>query len=96
LLGIACEWYDRVARGFSALNKQQFLQEFAEILGVSPSEISSESELSSLENWDSVAYLSTMILLDEKLGIAISPDQLTTAKTIQDIMNVAEPALQNS
>jgi acyl carrier protein len=82
-------------RGYFALNKQQFLEEFAEILGVSPAEIKPETQLSSLENWDSVSYLSTMVLLDEKLGVAISPDQLTAARTVQDIMSVAEPALQN-
>jgi acyl carrier protein len=36
-----------------------------------------------------------MVLLDDQLGIAISPDELTNAKTIQDILDAGGPALQS-
>jgi acyl carrier protein len=85
----------RFSGGEFFLNKQSFLEEFAEIVGVSTAEITPATQLATLENWDSVSYLSTMVLLDEKLGIAIAPDDLTAAKTIQDIMNVAGPALES-
>jgi acyl carrier protein len=78
------------------LNRQQFLEEFSEILGVEPGALMPETELSSLETWDSVSYLSTMVLLDEKLGVAITPDELSGAKTVQDIMNAAGSALQSA
>lgn len=79
----------------SGLDTKQFLEEFAEMLGVSPTDLTPSTQLSSLENWDSVAYLSTMVLLDEKLGVAISPDDLTEARTVQDILHAAGPTLQN-
>jgi acyl carrier protein len=85
----------RFSGGEFFLNKQSFLEEFAEIVGVSTAEITPETQLATLENWDSVSYLSTMVLLDEKLGVAIAPDDLAAARTIQDIMNVAGPALQS-
>ena len=77
------------------MNRQQFLEQFAEILGVGAADLTSDTKLSSLENWDSVSYLSTMVLLDDKLGVAISPDELTNAKTVQDILNAGGPALQS-
>jgi acyl carrier protein len=77
-----------------ALDKNQFLEEFADMLGMTAAEITPDTQLSSLENWDSVAYLSTMVLLDEKVGIAISPDDLTAARTVQDILDAGGPALQ--
>jgi acyl carrier protein len=77
-----------------ALDKNQFLEEFADMLGMRAAEITPDTQLSSLENWDSVAYLSTMVLLDEKVGIAISPDDLTAARTVQDILDAGGPALQ--
>ena len=76
------------------MNRQQFLEEFSEILGVSAADLGPSTELSSLETWDSVSYLSTMVLLDEKLGVAISPDELTAARTVQDILNAGGSALQ--
>ncbi len=78
----------------SALDKNQFLAEFADMLGMSASELTPATPLSSLENWDSVAYLSTMVLLDEKVGVSISPDDLTAARTVQDILDAGGPALQ--
>jgi acyl carrier protein len=77
------------------LDKKQFLDEFADMLGVGVADLTPSTQLSSLENWDSVAYLSTMVLLDEKVGVAISPDDLTSARTVQDILNVGGPALQD-
>ena len=77
------------------LDKKQFLEQFAEMLGVDATDLAPSTQLSSIENWDSVAYLSTMVLLDEKLGVAISPDDLTEARTVQDILNAAGPALKN-
>jgi acyl carrier protein len=71
------------------------LEQFAEILGVGTADLTPDTKLSSLESWDSVSYLSTMVLLDDQLGIAISPDELTNAKTIQDILDAGGPALQS-
>jgi acyl carrier protein len=76
------------------LDKKHFLEEFADMLGMSAADLTPATQLSSLENWDSVAYLSTMVLLDEKVGVAISPDDLTAARTVQDILDAGGPALQ--
>jgi acyl carrier protein len=72
------------------LDKKQFLEEFAEMLGMRGDELTP----SNLDNWYSVAYLSTMVLIDEKFGVTISPDDLTSAQTIQDILNAGCPALR--
>jgi acyl carrier protein len=76
------------------LDKKQFLEEFAEMLGMRADELTPSTQLSNLNNWDSVAYLSTMVLIDEKFGVTISPDDLTSAQTIQDILNAGGPALR--
>ena len=76
------------------MNRQQFLEDFSEILGLRAADLTPDTELASLEAWDSVAYLSTMVLLDEKLGVAISPLDLTAATTVQDILDAGGPALE--
>jgi acyl carrier protein len=76
------------------LDKKQFLEEFAEMLGMRTFELTPSTQLSNLDNWDCVAYLSTMVLIDEKFGVTISPDDLTSAQTIQDILNAGGPALR--
>jgi acyl carrier protein len=77
------------------LDKKRFLEEFADMLGTNPADLTPSTPLSSLENWDSVAYLSTMVLLDEKVGVTISPDELVAARTVQDLLDVGGPVLRD-
>jgi acyl carrier protein len=69
-----------------------FLTFFADAVGASPGTIEMDTELSTLEGWDSVAYLSTMTYLDEQLGVAVTPDHLLEARTVADILKYASPA----
>ena len=62
-----------------------FYEEFSSLLGVEKIEISKNSILSDLE-WDSMALLSTMALIDEIFGIVVSGDQLTECVTVGDIL----------
>ena len=74
------------------MTETDFLQFFAEAVGSPEGSISLETELSTLEGWDSVAYLSTMTYLDEQTGNAVSPDQLLEARTVSDILKHARAA----
>ena len=76
------------------MRKNEFIAEFAEILDVAPDALKPETELDTLQMWDSVAYLSAMVLIDEKLGITIRPEVLSHAKTFEDILKAVDSALQ--
>tara|TARA_A100001388_G_scaffold275703_1_gene261741 strand:+ start:1041 stop:1286 length:246 start_codon:yes stop_codon:yes gene_type:complete len=62
-----------------------FYEEFASLLGIQRDSISKDSVLSEIE-WDSMALISTMALIDEVFGIVVSGDQLTECITIADIL----------
>ena len=76
------------------MRKNEFIAEFAEIVDVAPDELKPETELEMLEMWDSVAYLSAMVLIDEELGVTIRPEVLSRAKTFEDILKAVDSALQ--
>jgi acyl carrier protein len=71
------------------MTDEDFLRFFADAVGAAEGSVSLDTELQTLEGWDSVAYLSTMTYLDENLGVAVSPDQLVEAKTTADILKLA-------
>ncbi len=75
------------------MTKDEFLTEFADILGTSPGQLTMETALAGLEGWDSIAYLSTMVLIDEKCGATIGPDTLVNSKTPADIYSAIYSAL---
>ena len=71
------------------MTDEDFLRFFTDAVGAGEGSVKLDTELQSLEGWDSVAYLSTMTYLDENLGVAVSPDQLVEAKKVADILNFA-------
>ena len=62
-----------------------FFEEFSSLIGVERSSISNNSRLDELE-WDSMALISTMALIDEIFDIVVSGDKLTECITIEDIL----------
>jgi acyl carrier protein len=77
------------------LKREEFTREFAEMLGIDPGELQSDTDLTALPEWDSVAYLSAMVLIDDKLAIAIRPELLSNAKTFGEILAAVQTALQD-
>lgn len=76
------------------MTRTDFLKEFAEILCIDPAELNPETELRALEGWDSVAYLSTVVLIDDRLGIALRPEVLRAWVTVADALAVLDSRLE--
>ena len=69
------------------MTDEEFLIGFAEIVGADGSGLSLDTPLAGLEGWDSVAFLGTMVFIDENLGVALSPDILAKATTVREIVS---------
>ncbi len=80
--------------GQPTMTKEQFLEEFSNCLGGEPGEIAEGTQLASLDAWDPVAYLATMVMIDAKLGVAITFETLAAATTVNDIMTAAGSTIQ--
>jgi acyl carrier protein len=76
------------------MTRDEFVDEFAKLLDLPPEEIKPETELSSIETWDSVAYLATLVLIDENLGIRLRPEAISEAVRFEDILKVVESAFE--
>ena len=77
------------------MTRLEFTREFAEMLSTDPDNFCGETELGSLPEWDSVAYLSAMVMIDERLGITVRPDVISNATTFSDILAAVHSALQD-
>jgi acyl carrier protein len=74
------------------MSDEEFLARFGEAVGQDPSSLNLATELKTLEGWDSVAYLSVSVLIDEGMGVAVSPEIFVEAVTIGDILTAARAA----
>lgn len=67
----------------------EFYTEMAEILELEPDEVTPELRLEDT-NWDSLAVVSTIALIDELYDQAISADALHNCDTVGDIEQLIE------
>ncbi len=70
------------------MNKEQFLEEMVEVLQTED-EITMDTVLEDLEEWDSLSIMSTMAFLDKNFGVKTTMKDYQNMKTIEDIARKA-------
>lgn len=56
-------------------------------IGTDVSIISPEVALDNLEEWDSMGTIAIIAMLDKKYGIQLNAEQISSLKTVKDILN---------
>lgn len=69
------------------MNIQGFIEKFAEAIEVEASTLTTETEFRTLAEWDSVAYISVIAMMDEEYDIQI---EMATFKTLKTLGAIAE------
>ncbi len=70
------------------MNKEQFLEEMVEVLQTED-EITMDTVLEDLEEWDSLSIMSTMAFLDKNFGVKTNMTDYKNMATIGDIARKA-------
>jgi acyl carrier protein len=71
----------------TAISEEEFLKQFREI--VAEDSVDTLTRLEAVAGWDSIAYLSVTIMIEETMGVTISPDALVDAGTVRDLYSAA-------
>ena len=61
-----------------------------EVLDVEEGSLSPETELADVDEWDSIAALSLIVMLDEKFEKTVSGAQIKALETVNDILSYME------
>ncbi|MCB1886728.1 MAG: acyl carrier protein [Rhodocyclaceae bacterium] len=71
------------------MNTSEKLELVADLLSVSPTDITPETPLKSLDTWDSMAALSLVILLEEQFGRAdVGGSEIKRLESVADILDL--------
>lgn len=70
------------------MTRDEFISELEFIFNLAEGTLQLETELASLKGWDSMGMLSVITLM-RQVGSPAKVDQLTAAKTIGDLMQLA-------
>lgn len=75
------------------MDAAQFIDQLKEVLEMEDEELTLDTEFRSLELWDSLAYLSTIAMIDDEYGVIVSAAEFNTLKTVGDIAKAIEAKL---
>lgn len=72
-----------------AMTREEFLFEMDEILGLRTGTLRGNEKLDELQNWDSTALITLIVLAEEANGAHITPDQVVGCSTVADLLRLA-------
>ena len=72
------------------MTTKEKLELLADMLEVETDEISEETDLEDLEEWDSLNALSFIVLVDENFGKTLTADLINSSKTVGDLMKLMD------
>lgn len=68
--------------------EEKFITLFCETLEIEDAELTSETRFRDLEQWDSLAYLSVIAMIDEEFDVVIEGKEFKELHTLGDIIRV--------
>ena len=71
---------------FKNMTKEEFVQEFAELL--ENEEVREETKFRELDEWDSLAALSTISMIDDEFGVTINNKDLRNVENVGELYDM--------
>jgi len=75
------------------MTRREFLRALEEQLEMAPGSLNEHQALSETEGWDSMAAVLFIAVADERLGVAITGNQIARAKTLHDLLLLVDDRL---
>ncbi len=72
------------------MNKKEKIEKLEELLDVEGGTLEETTDLSKIEEWDSIAHLSFIIMLEEDFGRQVTGKEVRGVKTVRDILALME------
>lgn len=72
------------------MDTQAFLDQMKDVLDIDDRELSLDDKFKTFDEWDSLAYLSTIAMIDDEYGVVISAAEFRTLTTLGDVVKAIE------
>ncbi len=68
---------------------QSFIENFADAIdGLEPDGLTKQTPFRELEQWDSLAFLSVLAMIDAEYGVEVPGDELLTCDTLDELFEI--------
>jgi acyl carrier protein len=81
---------NRVGENRKLMTREEFLLAMDEILDLRIGTLRGDEKLEELENWDSTALISLIVLAETNNNAQITPDQVVGCSTVADLLRLAQ------
>jgi acyl carrier protein len=71
------------------MTRSQFLGSYEKLWEMPAATLKPEMRLDGLSDWDSIAVLNTIALMDREFGVKVTGDQIAACQTLGDILDLA-------
>ena len=71
------------------MTQQEFIAELEEILSLEEGELSPDTNLKEIEDWDSLAIISVIALIDKRIGKKIDVQSIKECISVSDLISAA-------
>jgi acyl carrier protein len=75
------------------MQAEAFLREIELALELPTGSLKGDEQLADIPEWDSLAVISFIALVDEKLGLAVEGEALANAQTVADLLALVHEKL---
>ena len=75
------------------MQAEAFLREIEATLELPEGSLKGDDKLGDIPEWDSLAVISFIALVDEKLGLAVDGEALANAETVGDLLALVQEKL---
>lgn len=72
------------------MTNEKKIELLAEIMDVEPEKLTPETELESLEEWDSIALISFIAMMDDEFEKIVKGSEIKEKKTVAELMAIME------
>lgn len=73
------------------MDRQTFLQHLDELLDLPLGTLKGPERIESLENWNSMAVVGYIAMVDEHFNYSISPRQFANCNNVNDLLGLIKP-----
>ena len=75
--------------------EKEFLEKFKEVLEIEDRDLSLSDKFREYEEWDSLAFLSVIAMIDEEYDVLIDGKDFKELQTLGDILNAIKERQEN-
>ncbi|MCM2356548.1 MAG: acyl carrier protein [Geobacteraceae bacterium] len=76
------------------MTRKEFIAEIENLVEVEAGTLTGESELGDIKQWDSLAVVAFIALVDENFGFTPSPKDIADSKTVEDLVRIVGSGIE--